>query len=334
MKKLLNTLYLISDDTYCRLDGENIVIERGNKDPVRFPLHTLDSIVIFSYQGLSPALLGKCVSNGIDITFCDPNGNILARVTGIPNGNVLLRRAQYRIADDVCQKMEYAKRFVLGKVYNSRWILERMCRDHMEVEGIDYVKEASNTLKTALPSILAASSETELMGIEGDCAKHYFSVFAKMILQDSDFFSFSGRNRRPPRDAVNALLSFAYSILAKDCASALTCVGLDPYVGFLHSDRPGRLSLALDLEEELRGPIADRFVLTGINLHIFSRRMFDYKENGAVFLNDEGRRVFLKEWQNHKKKGNTSSFFKRENRMGSCPIRAGFVGCPYNKERL
>lgn len=319
MTKLLNTLYLISNDTYCRLDGENIVIERNSSNPVRFPLHTLESIVIFSYQGLSPALLGKCASDGIDITFCDPNGRILARVTGIPNGNVLLRREQYRIADNVHTRMEYAKRFILGKVYNSRWILERMCRDHLEIEGIDSVKAASNTLKVAISRILTAASEAELMGIEGDCAKHYFSVFSKLILQNTDFFSFSSRTRRPPRDAVNALLSFAYSILAKDCASALTSVGLDPYVGFLHADRPGRLSLALDLEEELRGPIADRFVLTGINLCIFSRRMFEYRENGAVFLNDEGRKIFLREWQKHKKKTIQHPFLKTKIEWGLVP---------------
>ena len=319
MKKLLNTLYIISPDTYCRLEGENIVIERKESDSVRFPLHTLESIVFFSYQGSSPALLGKCAEDGIDVAFCSPEGRFLARVNGIPNGNVLLRREQYRIADDDQQRLEYARRFVLGKVYNSRWILERMCRDHKEADGIEAVEEASAALKAALPDILAAPSVKELMGLEGDCARRYFSVFGRMILQDDDFFSFNGRTRRPPMDAVNALLSFAYSILAKDCASALSSAGLDPYVGFLHSDRPGRVSLALDLEEELRGPVADRFVLTGINLRIFSRRMFDFRENGAVLLNDEGRKVFLQEWQKHRKECIRHPFLKEKIEWGLIP---------------
>lgn len=319
MRKLLNTLYIISSDTYCRLDGENIVLERDDGDTVRFPLHTLESIVTFSYTGTSPALLGKCVEKGIDVSFFSRQGRFLARVNGIPNGNVLLRRKQYRIADDFNIRLAFAKRFVLGKVYNTRWILERMCRDHPASSEVNRVKFESIWLKNSLDKITSAVSMNELMGIEGDCAKHFFSVFGCLILQNDCLFSFNGRSRRPPLDAVNALLSFAYSLLAKDCAAALTGVGLDPYVGFLHSDRPGRVSLALDLEEELRGPIADRFVLRGINLHIFSRSMFEFKENGAVLLNEDGRKTFLQEWQKHKKEIIRHPFLKEKVEWGLVP---------------
>ena len=319
MKKLLNTLYITSDDAYCRLDGENIVIERTGDHIVRLPLHTVESIVIFSYRGVSPALLGKCAENGIDISFFTPEGRFLARVAGMNSGNVLLRRSQYRIADDEASAMEYSRNFIIGKIFNSRWILERMCRDHSTATGITGVEEASDYLKQKLGNVVGISSPETLRGIEGECAKKYFSVFNSLILANDDVFCFNGRSRRPPCDSVNALLSFAYSILAKDCASALAGVGLDPYVGFMHSDRPGRMGLALDLEEELRGPIADRFVLTGINLKIFTRRIFDFQENGAVLLNNDGRKTFLTEWQKRKKEKIRHPFLKEKIEWGLVP---------------
>ena len=321
MRKLLNTLYIMSSDSYLRLDGENVVVTRSdNNVPVRIPLHNLEGIVCFNYQGISPALMGKCVDLGIDVSFLTPEGRFLARVNGIPNGNVLLRRQQYKIAEVSDKKVEFARLFVLGKVYNNRWILERMCRDHSDYLEIQKIKDESIYLKNSFTLIKNAKDNKELMGFEGDLAKHYFSVFNHLILQNSDFFIFNSRTRRPPMDAVNALLSFAYSILAKDCVAALSSVGLDPYVGFLHADRPGRVSLALDLEEELRGPVADRFVLSLINLRKISKNHFDFKENGAVYLNEKGRKIFLNEWQNRNKEKIRHPFLKESMEWGLVPF--------------
>lgn len=319
MRKLLNILYVLSEDSYLKLSGENVVIQRNDADDVRIPLHNIEGIVCFSYLGVSPGLLGKCVEEGIDVSFFSPSGKFLARVNGIPNGNVLLRRGQYRIADDNEKRLDYAKTFLLGKTFNSRWVLERMCRDHPEHDAVDSIKTESRIIKKIMDDIQSAGSIKELMGFEGDCAKHYFSVFDNLILNHDPCFRFSGRTRRPPLDAVNALLSFAYSMLANDCAAALSSVGLDPYVGFLHSDRPGRVSLALDLEEELRSPVADRFVLTVINLRVFSEKMFDFRENGSVLLNEEGRKLFIQEWQKRKKEVIRHPFLKEKIEWGLVP---------------
>lgn len=319
MRKLLNVLYVLSEDSYLKLSGENIVIQRNGADDVRIPLHNIERIVCFSYLGASPSLLGKCVENGIDISFFSPSGKFMARVNGIPNGNVLLRREQYRIADDNEKKLDYAKSFLLGKAFNSRWVLERMCRDHPEHDAIENIKNESRIIRKIMDDIQDADSIKKLMGFEGDCAKHYFSVFDNLILNHDACFSFSGRTRRPPLDAVNALLSFAYSMLANECAAALSSVGLDPYVGFLHSDRPGRVSLALDLEEELRSPVADRFVLTTINLRVFSEKMFDFRENGSVLLNEDGRKLFIQEWQKRKKELIRHPFLKEKIEWGLVP---------------
>ena len=319
MRKLLNALYVLSEDSYLKLSGENVVIERNGASAVRLPLHNIESIVCFSYLGASPVLLGKCVEKGIDVSFFSPQGKFLARINGIPNGNVLLRREQYRIADCEERRLGFSKAFLLGKAFNSRWVLERMCRDHPDHSELDSIKTESKRIRKIMDDMQTANSIKELMGFEGDCAKHYFSVFDNLILNRDSCFSFSGRTRRPPLDATNALLSFAYSIFASDCAAALSSVGLDPYVGFLHSDRPGRVSLALDLEEELRSPVADRFVLTTINLRIFSEKMFDFRENGSVLLNEDGRKLFLQEWQNRKKEVIRHPFLKEKIEWGLVP---------------
>lgn len=319
MRKLLNTLYVLSEDSYLKLSGENVVIQRNDADAIRVPLHNIEDIICFSYLGASPGLLGKCVEMGIDVSFFSPSGKFLARVNGIPNGNVLLRREQYRIADDQGKRLGFAKAFILGKAFNSRWVLERMCRDHPEHSSIRNIREESLQMRKIMDNIRASQSLKELMGFEGDCAKHYFSVFNDLILNQDSCFSFSGRTRRPPLDAVNALLSYSYAMLARDCSAALSSVGLDPYVGFLHSDRPGRVSLALDLEEELRSPIADRFVLTGINLRIFSEKMFEFRENGSVLLNEKGRGVFLQEWQKRKKEIIKHPFLNEKIEWGLVP---------------
>lgn len=301
MKKLLNTLFVLTEDSYMTLDGENVVVRREQTENVRLPLHTLEAIICFSYPGASPALMGACAERGVDIAFFSPQGKFLARAVGETRGNVLLRQAQYRVADDADASCFHARGFVLGKVYNSRWVLERATRDHPQRVPVDELKSLSGKLAAAMPRIEHAASLDELRGLEGEAAQLYFAEFDSLILQQRDTFAFSGRSRRPPLDAINALLSFTYTLLARDCAAALEGVGLDPYVGFLHRPRPGRTSLALDLMEELRAALADRFVLSCVNQKVITKKHFHKQENGAVLLNDEGRKVFLKAWQTRKK---------------------------------
>lgn len=301
MKRLLNTLYILSEDVYLTLDGENVVAKCGEKITARYPLHTLQSIIDFSYMGASPALLGKCADMGVAFTFCSPRGRFLARVTGEANGNVLLRRKQYRVADDEENSCLIAKNMIFGKLYNSKQSIERTRRDHALRVDCEALTSVSQLTAGLLPLVQKETRLDGLRGLEGVAANAYFSIFNELILNSKELFRFTVRSRRPPLDAVNALLSLAYSTLALDCASALESVGLDSYVGFLHRDRPGRTSLALDLMEELRPCMADRFVLTCINNRMFDRNDFDFRESGAVLLKDDSRRRFYRAWQERKK---------------------------------
>ena len=319
MRHLLNTLFVTSEDIYLSLDGENVVANRERQEVARYPLHTLSGIISFSYPGASPALMGACASRDISLAFCTPRGRFLARVNGESSGNVLLRRAQYRAADDPGSCCPIARSMVFGKVYNASWSIERTCRDHALRVDTAALEGASAHLKGLLPQIAEETSMESLRGLEGASAAVYFGVFDQMILGEKPLFAFASRSRRPPQDAVNALLSFAYSLLAHDCAAALESVGLDAYVGFLHRDRPGRTSLALDLMEELRPCMADRFVLTLINNRMVSRGDFDFRENGAVFLNDGGRRAFLKRWQERKQEVITHPYLKEKLAWGLVP---------------
>lgn len=301
MKRLLNTLYILSEDVYLTLDGENVVAKCGERITARYPLHTLQSIIDFSYMGASPALLGKCADMGVACTFCSPRGRFLARVTGEANGNVLLRRKQYRVADDEENSCLIAKNMIFGKLYNSKQSIERTRRDHALRVDCEALASVSQLTAGLLPLVQKETRLDGLRGLEGVAANAYFSIFNELILNSKELFRFTVRSRRPPLDAVNALLSLAYSTLALDCASALESVGLDSYVGFLHRDRPGRTSLALDFMEELRPCMADRFVLTCINNRMFDRNDFDFRESGAVLLKDDSRRRFYRAWQERKK---------------------------------
>lgn len=300
MRKMLNTLFVTSEDIYLTLDGENVVANRNKEIAARYPLHTLSGIVSFSYPGASPALMGACADHGISLAFCTPRGRFLARVQGEQNGNVLLRRTQYRVADDDGQSCRLARTMIFGKLYNSRWCIERIRRDHALRVDAERLSAASETIKQLLPEVLNADNLETLRGVEGAAATVYFGVLDEMILNSNEEFRFRGRNRRPPRDPVNALLSFAYALLSNDCISALESVGLDSGVGFLHRDRPGRSSLALDLMEEFRPCVADRFVLTVLNNRMVKPSDFVVQENGSVLLKDDARRMILKLWQEKK----------------------------------
>lgn len=319
MRKLLNTLFVTSEDIYLSLDGENVVANRDKEVAARYPLHTLAGIVTFSYPGASPALMGACAQRGISLAFCTPRGKFLARVCGENNGNILLRRRQYRVADDPAQSCQMARTMIFGKLYNARQGIERTRRDHgLRLED-ESLSAASQTLKDLLPEVLAATDPARLRGLEGVGASAYFGVLDERILQGKETFFFRARSRRPPLDPFNALLSFAYSLLANDCASALESVGLDSYAGFLHRDRPGRASLALDLMEELRPCIADRFVLTLVNNRILKGTDFRQQEGGAVLLTDEARRTFLKHWQERKKETLTHPYLGEKLPWGMVP---------------
>jgi CRISPR-associated protein Cas1 len=290
----------MSSQYYLSLDGENIVISEDKAEVARMPLHNLGDIVVFTYKGASPMLMGKCMEYNISITFLTPYGKFLGRVSGKTRGNVALRRNQFHIADDEEKSLKIARNTIIGKIYNCRWVLERIKRDHELQVNADALRDASQKLKEALENVQKCCSESELRGIEGSAAAIYFSVFREMILQQKDDFQFSGRNRRPPLDRVNALLSFVYTLLTSMMTGALETVGLDPAVGFMHGDRPGRNSLALDMVEELRPALADRFVLMLINKKIVTAKDFDSREAGAVLLSENGRKTVLKEWQKRK----------------------------------
>ena len=329
MRQLLNTLFVTSEDVYLSLDGENVVANRGGETVARYPLHTLQGIVSFSYSGASPALMGACAKREVSLAFCTPRGRFLARVTGTAQGNVLLRRAQYRAADDPAQSCRIARNMVFGKVYNARWSVERTRRDHaLRIDG-ERFSAVSRQLHGLLPQIAEETSLEGLRGLEGAGAAAYFSVLDDMILQGKETFFFRERTRRLPLDAFNALLSFTYSLLAHDCASALESVGLDAYVGYLHRDRPGRESLALDLMEELRPCFADRFVLTLINNRMIKPSDFRRQESGAVLLTDAGRKAFLQKWQERKKELITHPFLEEKMPWGLIPYTQSLLLAHY-----
>lgn len=319
MKQLLNTLFVTSEDIYLSLEGENILANREKEVIARYPLHTLQTIVSFSYSGASPALMGACAQRGIGLAFCTPRGRFLARVCGESSGNVLLRREQYRIADDPGRSCDIARNMIFGKLSNGASSIQRTLRDHgPRVENCG-LEDASRKIKELLPLTLEVSDLEALRGLEGVGAAAYFGVFDHLLLNRKEAFFFRGRNRRPPLDRVNAMLSFAYSLLAHDCASALESVGLDAYVGFLHRDRPGRESLALDLMEELRPCMADRFVLTLVNNRMVRPEDFQTQDSGAVLLTDEGRKKFLKAWQERKRDTLTHPYLNEKMSWGMVP---------------
>lgn len=320
MKKLLNTLYVTSENSYLALDGENVVVLEDKTEIGRLPLHNLEGIVSFGYRGTSPALMGACAERNISLCYLTPQGKFLARVSGKTRGNVILRQQQYDSSKEEAQSLEIAKTCILGKVYNARGVLERGIRDHSLQIDVEKVKAASAFMKNSLEMIRDCQSKEQLRGYEGEAASIYFGVLDELILQQKKDFYFHGRSKRPPMDNVNALLSFVYTLLTNSITSALETVGLDPYVGYLHTERPGRASLSLDLVEELRAVLADRFVLSLINKKIVSKKNFSHKENGAVLMDDELRRKVLTEWKNKKKETITHPYLKEKVEWGMVPF--------------
>lgn len=319
MKQLMNTLFVTSEDVYLSLEGENVLANRGREVVARYPLHTLQSIVSFSYAGASPALMGACAEKDIGLAFCTPRGRFLARVCGENSGNVLLRREQYRIADDDRRSCAIARNMIFGKLTNSAAVIQRTLRDHGPRVTDCGLEDSVDTIRGLQRQVLEQTELEALRGLEGVGAAAYFGVFDHLLLGRKEEFFFHGRNRRPPLDRVNAMLSFVYSLLSHDCASGLESVGLDSYVGFLHRDRPGRTSLALDLMEELRPCMADRFVLTLVNNRVVKPDDFQTQDSGAVLLTEEGRKKFLKAWQERKRDTLTHPYLNEKMSWGMVP---------------
>ena len=319
MKKLLNTLYITSYEKYLSLDGETAVVSEQGAECARIPLHNIESIVTMGYAGVSPALLAKCAEYGIVISFLSRSGRFLAHTVGPYNGNVVLRKTQYRYSEneEICTAI--SKNVMTGKLFNSRGVIERAIRDYSASLDVQKLKNVSVDLKKAISGIEKCKNTEQLRGVEGEAASRYFSVFDDLILQQKKDFYFSTRVRRPPTDPVNAMLSFSYTLLSGMTASAIYCVGLDPYVGFMHKDRPGRASLALDLMEELRSVFADRFVLSVINKRIINKSDFFEKENGAVYFTDDGKKKFLQSWQMKKQTTIVHPFLKEKVEWGMVP---------------
>lgn len=299
MRRLLNTIYVTTPHSYLAREGENILIRLEEETLFRVPSHNIEAIVYFGYPGASPALLGLCAERGITVSFLNPNGKFLARVEGPQTGNVLLRRKQYRMADEENHEPTLAQYFIAAKILNCRNVLQRGRRDHPNKVG-ENIDRSIALLAASVKKVLESNRLDDIRGLEGDAAQRYFAELDNLILEQKQDFYMNLRSRRPPLDNVNALLSFFYTLLVHECRSALETVGLDPAVGFLHRDRPGRPSLALDLMEELRPYLADRMVLSLINRKQISKDDFITKENGAVYVLPDTRKMLLTAWQKRK----------------------------------
>lgn len=316
MKQHLNTLFVTREGAYLRKDGAAVEVRHEGESLLRVPLHNLDGIVCLGYDiGASAQLMAGCSEAGVTLSFCSPYGRFLAAIRGFTPGNVLLRRAQYRLADDRDSCAKFAGSFIAAKLTNGKNVLLRNARDHGAHPSID---ESVQVLRRNAAAALRTHDPDSQRGLEGDAANSYFAAFSQLITVSG--FEFPGRFRRPPTDPVNALLSFAYSLLAHDCRSALESVGLDAAVGFLHRDRPGRPSLALDLMEEFRPVLADRCVLTLVNRRQIRHSDFVCRETGAVELTDDARKRFLVAWQERKQDTITHPFLQEKMSLGLVPF--------------
>ena len=316
MKKHLNTLFVTTQGAYLSKEGETVVVKVEGEIRLRLPVHTLGGIVCFGNVSCSPFLMGFCAENQVAISFLSEHGRFMAGVRGPVSGNVLLRREQYRKADDSRFSAEVAKYILTGKVTNCRTVLQRALRDHGSKIDEGALRNAVMRLNHLLDFFNQEHPLDTLRGIEGDAAHIYFSVFDHLIVTQRETFRFDERNRRPPLDNVNCLLSFIYTLLMHDVRSALESVGLDPAVGFLHRDRPGRPGLALDLMEEFRPFIADRLVLSLINLQQVQDKGFKKMENGAVVMDDDTRKKVLVAYQERKQEEITHPFLDEKVMIG------------------
>ncbi len=318
MKKLLNTLYVTREKAYLSKDGQNIVISEEGIEIGRYPIHILKDIICFSYFGISPAVMRLCSENNVSISFLTPQGRFCGRIVGKENGNVLLRRKQYRMADSEIS-IDFVRNIIYAKGLNSKRILKRGILDHSAKVDTLKIKDKIVEINNYLEKIKAADDKDTIRGYEGLIAKTYFECFDELILQQKTDFFFQDRNKRPPEDNVNCMLSLLYTFLAHDVASALSAVGIDSYVGFMHTDRPGRMSMALDMMEELRGFMVDRTVLSIINLKIIRKSDFERKESGATLIKESGRKKIIEYWQKRKNTEIFHPYLKEKIKIGLLP---------------
>lgn len=316
MRKLLNTLYVTTPEAYLSKDGLNVVVSVDKEERFRIPILNVESIVTFGYMGASPGLMKLCMDNNVSLVFMSPQGRFIGRVQGTTKGNVLLRKKQYTLSEDKDVALHLAKLFISGKVFNSRNILQRFIRDNGMNENVE---SAIKQLDWRKKCVMEADNIEILRGEEGRSANIYFDVFDHLILHQKDDFAFHGRSRRPPRDEVNAMLSFVYTLIANDVAAALESVGLDPYVGFMHTLRPGRTSLALDVMEELRAYLGDRLVLSMINRKQITKSGFIRQSDEGVIMTDDCRKEMLTTWQKRKKETIEHPYLKEKIPVGLLP---------------
>lgn len=319
MKHHLNTLYVTTHGAYVARESETVVVRVERETRLQLPLLSIGSIVCFGQVTCSPALMHACGERSIGISFLSEHGRFLARVVGPAHGNVLLRREQYRQADDEAATRAIAAAIITAKVMNGRASLLRTLRDRPENERADEVRRAAEMLFALAGQVLASESLDHARGLEGASAREHFSVFDALIVQQKEDFFFRQRSRRPPLDRVNAMLSFAYTLVMHDVVAALESVGLDPAVGFLHRDRPGRPGLALDLMEELRSWLADRLVLALINLRQLTSADFEIAENGAVAMRPDARKTFIAAYQKRKQEELLHPFLEEKLPIGLIP---------------
>ena len=298
MRKLLNTLYILDETAYLTLDGENIVCKSEQREPFRMPFTNIEEVYCFNYMGCSPALMGKCTEYGINLCFFEPSGRFLARIQGKRKGNIYLRKAQFELLREPPALL--MQNTVAAKLANTVQLIRRSMRDNPQIAADEAVQRCAAQLNERIPQVYEITDRDALMGLEGTCAKAYFGIFDRLILQQKEDFRMNARTKRPPLDPVNAALSFLYSVMTAQCAGALESVGLDSAYGFYHAMRPGRASLACDLVEEIRY-LAERSVLTLINLKKLTAKSFERQENGAVLLNYDGRKTVLTAWQEKKR---------------------------------
>jgi len=320
MKKLLNTLYVTTQGAYLAREGETVLVRVEKETKLHLPIHTLSGIVCFGQVSCSPFLLGLCAERGVGVSFLTEYGRFMARMQGPVSGNVLLRREQYRWADDEARSVDLARSVLIGKIANSRAVLRRAIRDHAEKPGAGALETAAGRLRFSLDQLSSSRTLDVLRGVEGESAATYFSVFDHLITSQKESFQFHERSRRPPLDKVNCLLSFLYTLLMHDVRGALESVGLDPAVGFLHRDRPGRSSLALDLMEEFRPVLADRLALSLINLGVVKKAGFTQSESGGVTMDDETRKALLVAYQKRKQEEILHPFLNEKVEIGLLPF--------------
>ncbi len=318
MKRHLNTLYITTDNAFVRKERNTFVVEVQNRKVFQAPIHSIENIVCFGFKPLTPALMAFCAENHVGVSYLSENGKFLARVYGAQQGNVLLRKSQYRMSDDPEQSLAVARNIIAAKVTNSRSLLMRHKRNHPE-KSSPALHSVCDALGKRIQSVRNAGNLEELRGIEGECANLYFSVLSELITTPNGNFAFNGRTRRPPLDPVNALLSFLYALLVNDIRSALEAVGLDPQVGFLHRIRPGRPSLALDIMEEFRAYFSDRVMLNLLNLNQVRADDFEKRESGEVRISDQARKTVITAYQKRKQEPVTHPLLGEKMTTGLLP---------------